>query len=58
VGTKQAIQALDAGTKQALHTLKIEVQNIVLAAEHRILFWMFTTMLGGLAIAVAVARSV
>ena len=48
----------DVATKQDLEMLKIEVQNMILASEHRILFWMFTTVLAGLAIAVAVALSV
>ena len=48
----------DVATKQDLATLEIKVQSMILASEHRILFWMFTTVLAGLAIAVAVALSV
>ena len=52
----------DVATKQDLHTLKIEVQNMVLASEHRILVWMFTTVfttvLAGIGISVAVALAV
>ncbi|MEX0663334.1 MAG: hypothetical protein WD598_01035 [Acidimicrobiia bacterium] len=52
----------DVATKQDLHTLRVEVQNIVLSSEHRILFWMFTTVfttvLAGIGISVGVALSV
>ena len=48
----------DIATKQDLHMLRVEVQNIVLASEHRILFWMFTTVLAGIGISVGVALSV
>lgn len=48
----------DVATKQDLETLVIRVQNMILASEHRILFWMFTTVLAGIAISVTVALSV
>jgi hypothetical protein len=48
----------DVATKQDVETLVIRVQNMILASEHRILFWMFTTVLAGIAISVAVALSV
>jgi len=52
----------DVATKQDLHTLKMEVQNVVLASEHRILFWLFTTVftsvLAGIGISVGVALAV
>ena len=41
-----------------LGQLRTAVQNMILTSEHRILFWMFTTVLAGLAIAVSVALSV
>jgi hypothetical protein len=52
----------DVATKRDLETLEIEVQNMILASEHRILMWMFTTVLtavlAGTAISVAVSLSV
>jgi hypothetical protein len=52
----------DVATKQDLQTLEVKVQNMVLASEHRILFWMFTTVLttvlAGIGISVGVALSV
>ena len=52
----------DVATKDDLRTLRVDVQNMILASEHRILFWMFTTVLtatlGSMAISVGVALSV
>jgi hypothetical protein len=52
----------DVATKHDLATLKIDVQNMILASEHRILMWMFTTVLtavfAGTSISVAVSLSV
>jgi hypothetical protein len=52
----------DVATKTDLElrlaTLKSEMQSIVLASEHRLIFWMITTMAAGLAIATTVARSI
>ena len=48
----------DVATKQDVETLVTRVQNMILASEHRILFWMFTTVLAAIAISVTVAVSV
>ena len=52
----------DVATKQDLHTPKVELENVVLASEHRFLFWMFTTILtatlAGIGISVGIALSV
>ena len=48
----------DVATKRDFESLRVEIQNMILTSEHRILFWMFTTVLTGLAIAVSVALAV
>ena len=49
----------DVATKRDLEVLSIEIRaaitDAVRGAEHRILMWMFTTVLGGIAISVGVA---
>jgi len=56
--TTREIEHLGETLRTEMQTLETRVENLVLASEHRILFWMVTTLLGGLATAVAVARSV
>jgi hypothetical protein len=58
VATKHDLATVKRDVELQIAALTSEVKAIVLTSEHRILFWMFTTMLGGLAIAVTVARSI
>lgn len=63
VATKHDVDALAAATKRDLDMLAVSLRaaitDAVKGSEHRILFWMFTTVLtsvlGGTAISVAVA---
>ncbi len=62
VATKRDVDALSIATKRDLEVLEIQIRaaitDAVRGAEHRILAWMFTTVLAGIAISVAVALSV
>ena len=52
----------DVATRRDLEVLAIEIRaaitDAVRGAEHRILMWMFTTVLAGIAISVAAAVAV
>ena len=52
----------DVATKRDLEVLSIEIRaaitDAVRGAEHRILMWMFTTVLAGIGISVAAAAAV
>ncbi len=51
-----AVMKLDFERQLAM--LEIKMQSMVLASEHRLIFWIVGSLAGGLSIAVAVARSV
>ena len=61
VATKRDVDLLAIATKRDLDVLSTEIRaaitDAVRGAEHRILMWMFTTVLGGIAISVGVALS-
>lgn len=58
VATKHDLAATKRDLESQIKVLRSDVQSMVLASEHRLIFWIVSSLAGGLSIAVVVARSV